>query len=49
MFCVFFTFCSSILSADAHVEPEPGEEILNSTSMDPIHSIMMLSWWECDS
>jgi hypothetical protein len=49
MFCVCFTFCSSILSADAHVDPEPGKEIFNPTSMDPVYLIMMLSWCICDS
>jgi hypothetical protein len=38
--CVFFTFCSSILSAGAHVDPEPGKEIFNPTSMDPVYTIM---------
>jgi hypothetical protein len=45
--CVLY-FCSSILSADAHVDPEPGKEIFNPTSMDPVYSIMMLGWCICD-
>ena len=49
MFCVCFIICSGILSADAHVDPEPSKEIPNSTPMDPVRSILMLSWWKCDS